>query len=254
MVITTKTSYMIYINPFFVRKISNISNENFTSCKNAIGNECYNRHMESAIDIIDLLEFYKADYLNKLDNTAYNMMYKEPMLFNSLLQYAKIETLKELNATRVQPKKRLCEVYTEDDMILFSRIAENLVNTCFSFNSTVSLFRLSIYTGIPQYKFSRWNENNNQLINECENVNVLEYKVEFLKEFKSICEGSLFSMVSDKNSIGSMFILKSKYGYIEKSEKTLTVQTDKLQASEIARLYTGSDLEKPPNKPLIDSD
>lgn len=77
-------------------------------------------------------------------------------------------------------------------------------------------------------------------------------RLEIIKKWRADCESALSSQVQQHSSIGSLFMLKAKFGYRE--EQTVTIQT----APEAARLTVDeleqiAQQEQPPEEPEIDN-
>lgn len=89
------------------------------------------------------------------------------------------------------------------DIELINVLWDIYTNICYKLNIKPTILRFSIFTGINKCTFNRWIDFPN------------DKRSESVKKWKEECESTLYDDVINNNSIGSIFALKSNYGYKE---------------------------------------
>lgn len=182
------------------------------------------------------IQLYCDEYINSLPDES--MVYK-PAVFSGLLLYIYNHCIKQLCIK--DKSNRL-------NFNLLDNIFYNIyIPLCYRYNITPKIITFcanlvmidnghisDIYRGVNNYgeKVSRDSE-------------------EIVKKWYGICESGLVEKTVENNGIGSMFLLKAKYGYRD-NDNVLTIQTQQTQhetAAEIAARYSNASL---PEKPQLD--
>lgn len=102
---------------------------------------------------------------------------------------------------------------------------------------------------------SMFSDIDNTIVNDDSNSNGVNNNYSSIrsitKAWRDTCEAALSGQVANHSSIGSMFLLKAKYGYSENN--TLTIQSDqtapRIDEKQISALASGSLPELPDNMP-----
>ena len=79
---------------------------------------------------------------------------------------------------------------------------------------------------------------------------------QIVKKWYSVCESGLASRAGNDNSIGSMFILKSKYSWNDQPKQTIEVISNSPEKTidELAEQYKTSELPPPPDLTGLDDE
>ena len=92
------------------------------------------------------------------------------------------------------------------------------------------------------------NDNDNDCNGNIDNYSIIR---DCTKRWHDTCEAALHGQVANHSSIGSMFLLKSKYGYSENN--TLTLQTvdntPRIDEKQLVGIASGSLPDIPENMP-----
>lgn len=127
----------------------------------------------------------------------------------------------------------LCNIYGFIPSIaLFSNMIGVSHSTLSNANNSNSVYKTNVVNGNSDvYNFNEYDR--------------------YSKAWTATCEAALSGQVANHNSIGSMFLLKAKYGYSENN--TLTVQTadnvPKIDEKQLVGIASGSLPELPDNMP-----
>lgn len=150
------------------------------------------------------------DYKSLLPNEEY--LYTKAQTFNGLIRYLY--------------NKLICHVlpntFTNDYKILNDIFFKLYIPLCniYSFTPNVLLFcNLCNISSEQVYIY------NNNVISESNSANKNNI-IQIIKAWTREAEAALVSNVSDHSSIGSMFLLKAKYGYRENDALTVQVNAD----------------------------
>ena len=99
---------------------------------------------------------------------------------------------------------------------------------CYKLNNKPTILRYCIFVNIDNTTINEWKKGN---------ISKPLY-TQSAKKWLAECESNLFDEVVNNNSIGSMFILKSNYGYRETVNIVTEQQKDIKSIEEIAEDYT----------------
>lgn len=192
------------------------------------------------------IEIYQSDidilteeYISSLQDET--MIYKS-MPFNGLLYYIYIHKIKHIIDIDKQNRKDNHNNYKLLNDIFFNIF----LPVCYKFNNTPTVLQFcsmvmidnshlsDIRAGFYRGNGSRVNPEHTQIV----------------KKWFDICENGLSSKTINEGSIGSMFILKSKYHYVEASpEPPTTEQLTQSTPEQIAERYRDA---KKPEIPILD--
>ncbi len=149
-------------------------------------------------------------YQDMLPNPEY--LYTKVQTFNGLIRYIYNRLIKNI----------LPNTYNYDYELLDDIFHNVYIPLCSSYGfipNTLLFCNLCNIT--EEYIYTKNNDNSNEYVTE--NTNKRK-NINIIKGWSREAESALRSQVSDHSSIGSMFLLKSKYGYREND--VLTVQVD----------------------------
>ena len=176
------------------------------------------------------IEYYTDEYKNTLFNPE--MIYKKSACFTGLLNYV----FKRL-VIPILPKQK------EYDYILLDSIFNNIyIPLCNSYGYMPNLYTFCYISNMDiQYIKSLLSSKHSH--GDRVNINTLR----IIKNWLNVCESNNLSNVMDHNSIGSMFVLKSVYGYSE--TQTVRIEagqtTPKIDEMQIQKM--GNFEELPPS-------
>lgn len=182
------------------------------------------------------IQFYCDEYINSLPDE--NMVYK-PMVFTGMLEYLYTHCIKQLLNR---------EKYGSIDYELLDHVFQNIYKPlCYKYNNTPKIITFCCLVRIDSHNLG--DVKNGVLSNGHERISKNDTTI--VKKWYDICESGLVEKTVENNGIGSMFLLKAKYGYRD-NDNVLTIQTRQTQhesAAEIAARYSSASL---PEKPQLD--
>lgn len=176
------------------------------------------------------IDYYSDEYISTLKKP--DLINKKTTCFTGLLQYVFSRVV-----IPILPKQ------AEYDYILLNEIFLKVyIPLCDSYGYLPNLYTYCYITNIDiQYIKSLLNGNygNGYKVN----INVIQ----IIKNWLNICESHNLSNVQDHNSIGSMFVLKSVYGYTE--TQTVRIEsgqtTPKIDEMQIQKMGDFEELPPP---------
>lgn len=144
------------------------------------------------------VEYYSDEYISTLKNPE--LINKKTLCFTGLLQYVFNRLV-----VPIIPKQ------SENDYILLDSIFNKIyIPMCYQYGYMPNLYTFLYITkqDIQYIKtlINGYHDNGSRV-----NINI----VRIIKNWLNVCESNNLSNVMDHNSIGSMFVLKSVYGYTE---------------------------------------
>lgn len=162
------------------------------------------------------IELYTDEYINALSDPA--LIYKT-MTFNGLLHYIYMKVFKYKDNTVRYNNKR--SVIDYNNTYIINDLINIYVDLCFKYNHIPTILGFSMFTGIDNTTINDWLNSNTRVNNDV--VEVMEKgkpltHFQTAKRLKDICEHALLSNTAENNSIGSIFILKSNYGYTDQPQ------------------------------------
>lgn len=181
----------------------------------------------------DDISICESEYINSLPDP--NNIYKSTV-FSGLLDYIYKRLLKNVIVNNTGYNNSSYDYNVLDD--IFSEIYIPLT-TKYNINPTVLQYATCLIhvdnTNLSDVKNGTYRSNG---------AKVNPNSTQIVKKWYSRCEAGLLSRVANEQSIGSMFILKSKYGYQEQAQKLEIVSNGTQSTPEqIAERY--KDIKKP---------
>lgn len=109
--------------------------------------------------------------------------------------------------------------FNQDVVDRFECLLDAYLSLCAKYKHSALKTEYYALCGICKDTISAWRNGDSQ--------NVTPLASDFVQNIDNIFENVLLSKVVDENSIGSMFLLKCKYGYVEKQHaQTINIQRD----------------------------
>lgn len=195
----------------------------------ASGSEVYTHEMLALFD----------EYLHQLDNPDEDI--KKTGIFTGAMRYIYDNLFKptESKLYNAHTNLDLEDIGTLNDVwAVYARL-------CYKYNHRPTILRFTILTGISEETFNNWSRRETR-------GNTSQY-FESYKRWRSECENALYDGASESNSIGSIFLLKSNFGYRETSPSPIELETrPQIDSPEqIAARHASAALEMP-EKPDLD--
>lgn len=195
----------------------------------ASGSEVYTHEILTLFD----------EYVHGLENPDEDI--KKTGIFTGALKHVYLNLFKPTES-------KLYNAHTNlnlDDVDTLNDIWSVYTRLCYRFNHRPTILRFSILTGISMETFDNWRRR--------ETRSNTSKHFESCKRWLSECENSLYDGASESNSIGSIFLLKSNFGYREAApipaELEAKPQID--TPEQIAARHASAALEMP-EKPDLD--
>ena len=200
----------------------------------------YNEQMKIYETDIDL---YIDEYISNLSDQS--LIYK-PMIFNGLLHfiYDHAFSSNKYGFNNANSNIDYSNTY------LINKLIDKYVMLSFQYNHVPTLLGFSLMTGISNATLSSWlseeyrNKDNSAVcigelgkpLTHCQTV----------KRLKDISELALVSNTAETSSIGSLFLLKSNYGYNDQPTPAIEQKpdTDIVDISSITEKYRNSPVPK----------
>ena len=167
--------------------------------------------------VLNDINNYIQEYVNNPNNLII------PKDSNSL-----VLLLKYLNSkvvSKLQLKDNKTHYYNNIELI--NILWDIYTSICYKLNNKPTILRFSIFSGINRDTIQDWIKGN---------ISKPIYIVS-AKKWKEECESTLYDDVINNNSIGSLFALKSNYGYRETVNIVTEQQKDIKTIEEIAEDY-----------------
>lgn len=181
------------------------------------------------------VEIVCQDYIDRLPDI--NMIYTKSAIFLGMLDSVYKRVLKPLIYNPEQVKQQ--HNYKLLDDIFYAVYCP----ICFRFNKTPTIVGFCSLVGLDQSKLY---EIKTGVYHDGSKVNITTCRL--ITKWYSTCEAALVNKTVDENGIGSMFLLKAKYGY--RDNQTLTIETGSKMvhetAAEIAERYANTRLPEKP--------
>ena len=183
------------------------------------------------------IEIYAEDYIKSLANE--DDIYKVST-FKGMLKhiFKHVFKAKKNEKTLYQLKTNI----DTSDIDTINEIWDTYTSLCYKYNHNTSLLGFSLLTGINEVTFYSWRTGE---------VRASSGHSAAVKRWKKECELALADRTSEQNSVGSMFLLKSCYGYSEQQTVNIVDQTGlpKESRTEIAKKY--AEHQQLPQKPNL---
>ncbi len=181
------------------------------------------------------IDIVTAEYLEKLSNPE--MIYTKSAVFNGLMHSIYTKLLKPL----VYNPDVLRQSY---DYKLLDNIFQSVyLPLCYGFNKTPTVISFAVLVDVD---YEHLISVKNGYYPGGEKVNITHSKL--VRKWFTTCESGLVNKTVDENGIGSMFLLKAKYGY--RDNQTLTIESGSKMvhetAAEIAQRYANARLPEKP--------
>lgn len=184
------------------------------------------------------IEIYAEDYIKSLANE--DDIYKVST-FKGMLKhiFKHVFKAKKSEKTLYQLKTNI----DTSDIDTINEIWDIYTSLCYKYNHNPSLLGFSLLTGINDDTFHSWK------VGEVRNASSVHS--DSVKRWLKECELALADRTSEQNSVGSMFLLKSCYGYSEQQTVNIVDQTGlpKESRAEIAKKY--AEHQQLPQKPNL---
>ena len=193
------------------------------------GTEVYTHSMLRAVD----------EYKALIDDEE--MIYK-PSVFNGCIKYIYLQVFKP-DAPQLYNSNTKIDT---GDTVLLNNLWDAFTLLCARYGHRPTVIRFSILTGITMETFNSWER--------MEWRNNDKKHSESIKRWKSEAENALVDGASESNSIGSIFLLKSNFGYRETSPLPIETESNMMQLDspeQIMQRHSQSALEMPV-KPNLD--
>lgn len=163
------------------------------------------KHNDISIYSSDI-QLLTEEYISTLDNPE--MIYKS-LVFSGLLEYIY--------------KRLLCNILPDNNKpndydLLNAVFYEIYIKLCYRYNINPTIIGFSVFTHIDNTNLSDIKNG----VYRTDKSKVNPGTSQLVKRWYSVCESGLVGKVADSSSIGSMFLLKSVYGYSD--NQTITIQ------------------------------
>ena len=178
--------------------------------------------MDDITIIKDDIQLYISEYLEGLPDVLQGVIYTDrgAGVYRGLLNYLfqKVYKTRPGDRSRASGRSRVIDIkglYNSYD--IYKEVA-------FQFNKSLLIGDYSLLIGISTITFNKWcNDDYSDISINQSGINK-DYK-EFIEYIKDDMKNSLISNTVYNNSIGSIFLLKSTYGYSETPQKMLIETT-----------------------------
>lgn len=184
------------------------------------------------------IDLYTAEYIDSLPNP--DNIYKSAT-FTGLIEFISRKVIKPLNITDSTGKtlnyKALNDIFYNIYIPICTRF--NICPTVIGFSTLAKIDRANltdIKNGIYRSDGRKASPEATQIV----------------KKWFETCENGLTGKAINENGIGSIFLLKSKYGYQE--QNTLTIQTDTINHDTAEQIASRHNAALIPEKPEISTD
>ena len=178
------------------------------------------------------------NYIHSLPDE--NMIYKSTV-FSGMLNYLYRNKIKYI-IEQYRKDNNLNDYYNNYDLldVIFNNI---YIDICTRFNIVPSIIQFSVFVNVDNgtlsdIKSGVYRDNGSK-------VNPINCQT--VKKWYATCESMLLSKATNENSIGSIFALKSNFGYVEKGNELPTQETlTQSTPEQIAERYKDAKLPELP--------
>lgn len=205
------------------------------------------KECEEQIKIYDTdIDLYIDEYISNLSDIS--LIYK-PMIFNGLLHFI-YDHVFSVNKFGFNNNSNI----NYSNTYLINRLIDKYISLSFKYNHVPTLLGFSLMTGISNATLSSWlseeYRNNANSALAVEGMGKPLTHAQTVKRLKDISELALVSNTAETSSIGSLFLLKSNYGYNDNPTPAIEVKQDQDVVDISALTEKFRHVEPPKFKPI----
>lgn len=203
---------------------------------------------------IDAIDYYIDQYIEELKQSPKHIEdknyifviedLKNKTTFKRLLKYIYKNVFK-ISSKEVKYNNKNSN-FDYNNTILLNDLWDKYTDICYKYGQAPTLFNFSLFTGISYDTLHTW-KNGEYRSGSCqEGQGATPTHSDIVKKWAIECEGNLYDLAMTGNP-GPMFLLKSKYGYVEAPQQVQIIggkQPEQI-AADIAARHMISQTEPP---------
>ena len=164
--------------------------------------------MKNTIVTSEQLEIYTHDIYTLVDDYIDQENSRDPEFINNPGFFPLL--VQHIYTNFSKPNLPYKNKYTDEDIKIFDNLFKIYINLVYKYklNKRPSLLEFCLFIGKDSSVFYNWLGNNG--------LNITTYQLDTVKRWQELCEQAL---IDDRDVVKSIFLLKSKHGYVEQAQR-----------------------------------